>query len=202
MTLPDRRENAAIEATVIGGSAGALEALASLLEGLPAGLRVPIAIVVHIARNKPSALGSVLAAHSALPVCEAEDKAPLEPGHAYVAPPGYHVLIERGPSFALSVDAPVNFSQPSIDVLFESAAAALGPAVAGVLLSGANEDGARGLLAISEAGGVAMVQEPGEAASRTMPEAALRTCPRAAVAHIAGIRDRLVELDRRSRGTR
>ena len=202
MTPQDRRENAVIEATVIGGSAGALEALASLLEGLPADLRVPIAIVVHIARGKPSALASVLAGHSALPVCEAEDKAPLEPGHAYVAPPGYHVLLERGPRIALSVDAPVNFSQPSIDVLFESAAAALGPGVAGVVLSGANDDGARGLFAIAEAGGVAMVQDPDEAGSRTMPEAAVRTCPRAAVTGVAGIRDRLVELDRRGRGSR
>lgn len=162
-----------IEAIVMGGSAGAIEALNMVLPALPIDLPVPIAVVLHILPTKPSLLATVLDPLCALTVKEAEDKEPLLPSTVYVAPPNYHLLLERQRTIALSADAPLNFSRPSIDMLFESAADAFGPGVLGVLLSGANNDGARGLLAIAQMGGVTVVQSPESAAVDTMPTAAL-----------------------------
>jgi len=162
-----------VDAIVIGGSSGALEALAVLLPPLPAETRVPIAVVIHVPPTRPSHLADVLAARTCLPVREAEDKQPVVPGAIYVAPPNYHLLIERGGTFALSADEALHFSRPSIDVLFESAADAYGARLCGLLLSGANADGADGLAAIKRAGGLALVQAPDDAVSRTMPEAAI-----------------------------
>jgi len=164
---------ARVDAIVIGGSSGALEALSVLLPAIPAACAVPIAIVVHLPPTRPSHIPEVLGVRATLPVREAEDKQPAEPGVIYVAPPNYHLLLERGRTFALSDDEPVHFSRPSIDVLFESAAEAYGARVAGVLLSGANADGAAGLAAIRRAGGVVIVQEPADAQTPRMPEAAL-----------------------------
>jgi two-component system, chemotaxis family, protein-glutamate methylesterase/glutaminase len=169
---------ARVDAIVIGGSSGSLDALAVLLPGIPAPCAVPIAIVIHLPPARPSQLSQVLAARTRLPVREVDDKEPAEPGVVYVAPPNYHLLIERGRTFALSDDEPVHFSRPAIDALFESAADAFGARLAGVLLSGANEDGAAGLAAIQRAGGVVIVQSPADSLSRSMPEAALaRTQP-------------------------
>lgn len=161
-----------IEAIVIGGSAGALDALAGLLPALPADCPLPVAIVVHVP-NKPSYLAEVLASRTVLRVKEAEDKEPIAPGVVYVAPPNYHLLIERGRTFALSDDQLLHFSRPAIDVLFESAAEAYGNRLAGVVLTGASEDGAAGLAAIKRAGGLAIVQLPATASARAMPEAAI-----------------------------
>lgn len=163
-----------IDAIVIGGSAGALDALGDILPVLPFQFAIPVALVLHVPPSKPSLLVKVLSARTALRVKEAEDKEDLAPGQLYVAAPNYHVLIERRRCFSLSVDEPVHFSRPSIDVLFESAADAYGPAVAGVLLTGANEDGAAGLARIEEVGGTTIVQSPATAMVRTMPDAALR----------------------------
>ncbi|HVY40589.1 MAG TPA: chemotaxis protein CheB [Polyangia bacterium] len=162
-----------IDAVVIGGSSGALEALATVVPALPATSAVPIVIVVHLPPDRPSHLAAVLGARTPLPVREAEDKEPLAPGVIYVGPPNYHLLIERGGTFALSADDLLHFSRPSIDVLFESAADAYGPRLAGVILSGANADGADGLATIRRAGGVAIAQSPQAALVRTMPEAAI-----------------------------
>jgi two-component system chemotaxis response regulator CheB len=177
-----------LELVVIGGSAGSLDALSELLPALsellpalPPGWRVPVVIAVHLPQRAPSVLADVLRAQSRLPVLEAEDKQPLAGGAVHVARPGYHLLVDAGPRLALAVDEPVNFSIPSIDVLFESAAAACGPGVAAIVLSGANDDGARGLAAVRAAGGVAVVQEPGDARVDVMPRAALRGCPDAKV---------------------
>jgi two-component system chemotaxis response regulator CheB len=164
---------AAIDAVVIGGSSGALEALAVVLPALPADSAVPIVIVVHLPPDRPSHLAAVLGARAALRVREAEDKEPLAPGVIYVGPPNYHLLIERGGTFALSADELLHFSRPSIDVLFESAADAYGPRLTGVVLSGANADGAQGLATIRRAGGLAIAQAPEKALVRTMPEAAI-----------------------------
>ena len=161
------------EAVVVGGSAGALEALNALLPPLPRGFALPIALVVHLLPGRPSGLVPVLQDQSNLLVKEAEDKEPLAPGTLYLASPNYHLLVERERCFSLSVDDAVLFSRPSIDVLFESAADAYGPALLGILLSGANEDGARGLAHIHAKGGVTLVQTPDSAAARPMPEAAL-----------------------------
>lgn len=162
------------QAVVMGGSAGALDALGAILTGLPVGFALPIAVVLHVPPSRPNALVDVVQARTALRVREVEDKEPIAPSTVYLAPPNYHLLVEKTCSFALSVDPPVCFSRPSVDVLFESAADALGPALIGVLLTGANEDGARGLLRIHERGGTTIVQAPETALVATMPEAALR----------------------------
>jgi len=158
---------------VIGGSAGALEALLEILPALPAELTIPIVIVIHLLPEHPSLIPRLLSRACQRPTCEAEDKLAIQPSTIYVSPPNYHVLLERDGTLALSVDPPVHFSRPSIDVLFESAADSYGPAVAGLILSGSNEDGARGLLAIHRAGGVAIVQDPQSAPHPVMPAAAL-----------------------------
>lgn len=163
-----------LQAIVLGGSAGALDVLQAALPALPAAYPLPIAIVVHLLPSKPSGLAHVLGMRCALPVREAEDKERFQPGAVYLASPNYHLLVERDRHFSLSDDELVYFSRPSIDVLFESAADAFGPELLGVLLSGANEDGARGLARIQEAGGKTVVQSVETSAARQMPEAALR----------------------------
>lgn len=159
---------------VIGGSAGALDVLLELLPALPDELAIPIVLVVHIPPDQPSLLPELLARVCRRPVREADDKLAMAARTIHVAPPNYHVLIERDGTLALSVDPPVHFSRPSIDVLFESAADSFGASVAGVVLSGANEDGARGLGRIHQAGGAAIIQDPGTAQHGMMPAAALR----------------------------
>ncbi|HVZ37204.1 MAG TPA: chemotaxis protein CheB [Polyangiaceae bacterium] len=162
---------------VMGGSAGALDALGRVLPQLPGNFPLPIAMVLHVPPARPSYLAEVLGAKCALVVKEAEDKEPLAPSTLYVAPPNYHLLVETRRCLSLSVDEPVHFSRPSIDVLFESAAAALGSSAIGVLLTGASADGARGLDRIANAGGVTFVQTPESSSVRVMPEAALRMNP-------------------------
>jgi len=163
-----------LEAIVMGGSSGAIDALDAILSVLPRTLGLPVALALHILPGKPSGLAGLFGGRCALPVKEAEDKEPLVSGTVYLASPNYHLLIERQHHFSLSVDDPVHFSRPSIDVLFESAADAYGPGLTGVLLSGANEDGARGLERIHAAGGVTVVQAPDTASAPQMPDAALR----------------------------
>ena len=158
---------------VIGGSAGAQEALSTLLPALPARCALPVAIVVHLPPTHPSHLAQVLAAWTSLPVREAQDKEPIVAGTVYVAPPSYHLLVERTRTFALSADEAVHFSRPAIDVLFESAADVYGSGLAGVVLTGASADGARGLSAVKRRGGIAIVQTPEGAVAPEMPRAAL-----------------------------
>ncbi len=158
---------------VIGASAGGIEALNRIVPALPVDLAAAVIAVVHLPADRPSLLPSLYASRTRLEVKEADDKEPLRPGTIYFAPPGYHVLVERDLTLSLSIDPPVHFCRPSIDVLFESAADALGARVVGVLLSGANEDGAAGLEKIAIAGGATLVQDPGEASSATMPRAAI-----------------------------
>jgi two-component system chemotaxis response regulator CheB len=179
-------------AVVVGGSAGAIDALQALLERLPKDFAAPVAVVIHTPPGRPSGLVQVLAHRCPLPVREPVDKEPLQGGTVFVAAPGYHLLVERGPYFAFSVDAPENYSRPSIDVLFESAADVFGRELAAVLLSGANQDGARGLRAVADAGGKAFVQSLAEAASPEMPEAALAACPGAEGLSVVNIAERLV----------
>jgi len=158
---------------VIGASWGGLEAVGRVLSDLPADVEVPIVVAQH--RHPDSlegTLAQLLQAQIGRPVLDVEDKLRIEPRHVYVAPPDYHVLVEPT-SFALSVDERVRFARPSIDVLFESAADAYGAGVIGIILTGANDDGARGLARIKRQGGVALVQDPAEAARRAMPDAAI-----------------------------
>ena len=163
------------EAVVIGVSTGGFQALRSILPSLPANFPVPIAIVQHIAEQAGSYVSEHLDKISKITVKEAEDKEPLRPSHAYLAPAGYHALIEEDKTFSLSVDEKVNFSCPSIDVLFESAADAYQKKLIGVILTGANHDGAAGLRKIKQYGGLAVVQDPDDANAPIMPKAALST---------------------------
>ncbi|MDM9644799.1 chemotaxis protein CheB [Rhizobium sp. S163] len=169
------------EVVVIGASAGALDALGTILPALPSDFATPIIVVVHVPPDKPSVLAELFAARCALGVREAEDKEPLTKGVVYFAPPDYHLLVESDRTLSLSTEAPVLFSRPSIDVLFESASDAFGPGVVALVLTGANEDGARGLKAVADAGGKTIVQQPETAFASAMPEAALGACPDAVV---------------------
>jgi two-component system, chemotaxis family, protein-glutamate methylesterase/glutaminase len=162
-----------IDAVVIGASVGGVEILSALLPALPASCRASFFIVVHIPRERPSLLPQLFAERCALAVKEAEDKEPVRPGTVYFAPPDYHLLVDRGPTLALSSDEPVHFSRPSIDVLFEAAADIYRERLLGVILTGANEDGAAGLEAVGRAGGRTLVQDPRDALASVLPQAAL-----------------------------
>jgi two-component system chemotaxis response regulator CheB len=171
----------AIEAVVIGASAGALEALSIVLPTLPQSYRLAVLVVVHVPADKQSVLVELFRQRCDVQVREAEDKEPIESGTVYFAPPGYHLLVEKDRTLSLSIDEPVLYSRPSIDVLFESAAEAYGPALVSVVLTGANQDGAAGMKAVAAAGGMAIIQSPEEAFAPAMPEAALVACPSASV---------------------
>jgi two-component system chemotaxis response regulator CheB len=178
---------------VVGTSAGGLRALETVLGRLPAAFSIPIVAVQHRSRES-DAFARVMGSLVALPVHEAEDKDPIAAPGVYLAPPDYHLLLEPG-RFALSIDEPVSFSRPSIDVLFESAADAYGSTVLAILLTGANHDGARGLVRIRAAGGVAIVQDPATAESPEMPAAAIAS---GAVDIVLTLDDIASELMRRS----
>ena len=165
---------ARIEAVAIGASAGGVQALSELLPALPARARVSVFVVLHLPRDRPSLLVEVFSRKCALVVCEAEDKEPILPGTVYFAPTNYHLLIDQGPQLALSADDLVHHSRPSIDVLFESAAEIYRERLLGVILTGASEDGARGLAAVHDAGGITVIQEPQTAQSSLMVTSALR----------------------------
>jgi two-component system, chemotaxis family, protein-glutamate methylesterase/glutaminase len=158
---------------VMGTSTGGLHALTRLLGDLPATFPLPIAIVQHRSRDSDERLSLLLGLASLLPVYEAEDKQPLHTPGVYLGPPDYHLLVEAD-SVALSTDEPVAYSRPSIDVLFESAAYSHGSSVIGVLLTGANQDGTRGLQKIKQQGGYVIVQNPESAESAFMPKHAVK----------------------------
>lgn len=173
---------------VVGTSWGGLAALRTLVTGLPESFSMAVVIVQHRHKDSDHLLRVLLQERSLLTVCEVEDKLPLKHGRVYVAPPDYHTLIEPG-HFSLSTEAPVRYSRPSIDVTFGSAADSYGHRTVGVVLTGANADGAAGLRQISDRGGLAIVQDPKTAESRPMPEAAVRAVPRARVMPLAAIVD-------------
>lgn len=180
------------ELVAVGVSAGGLDAVCTLLGGLPADLGMAVVVVQHRSRES-DALCEVWQGCTALRVNDAMDKTPIEAGNVYVAPPDYHVLVERG-HLSLSLDAPELYSRPSIDVALESAADAYGARAVGVVLTGANHDGARGLRAIVDRGGYAIVQDPATAEVALMPAAALRAVPEAEVLPLSHIAERLVTL--------
>jgi two-component system, chemotaxis family, protein-glutamate methylesterase/glutaminase len=212
-----------IDAVVIGASAGGVEALSVLLPALPAALRPAVLIVVHLPRERASVLPEIFSSKCVRPVREPEDKEPVVPGTVYFAPPDYHLLVDSaspgsgapdgaGPAvpngrdrgrgdvplaaqFALSADDLVNFSRPSIDVLFESAADVYGQRMLGIILTGANHDGAAGLAAVHEAAGITVVQHPDTAQSSLMPMAAIKRSPVDYVLTLDQIADLLRTLD-------
>ncbi|WP_017315802.1 chemotaxis protein CheB [Mastigocladopsis repens] len=164
---------------VVGASLGGLHALEVLLGGLPTNFPVPIAIVQHRHKTSDNKLRVILQQHTGLVVMEPQDKEEIVPGYIYVAPADYHLMVEAKsdtvpyPYFSLSIDAPVTYSRPSIDVLFETAADAYAEKLLGVLLTGANQDGTEGMKKIKVRGGKTVVEEPSTAVCPTMPQAAI-----------------------------
>lgn len=176
---------------VIGASWGGLHAVGEVLAGLPADFEPTVLVVQHRADDSDGLLATLLSRHSVLPVREVEDKDPLEGAGVLLAPAGYHVLVEPD-HFELSTEAAVHFSRPSIDVTFESAADALGPALVGVVLTGANDDGAAGLASVLRRGGHTIVQNPDTALASAMPSAARVSAE--IVAELADIAPLLIKL--------
>ncbi len=191
---PDARP---LQAVVIGASAGGVDALMKVLVGLPASFSLPILAVLHLPEDKPSRLPEILAYRLQMRVREAMDKQPIEPATVYVAPTGYHLSVEGDHTLSLSVEEPVNYSRPSIDVLMSSAADAYGPALVGILLTGANHDGAQGMARIKERGGWTVVQDPEQAQSDTMPLAAIRRQAPDLILSLSDIHALLLKLGRR-----
>ena len=184
----------AVELVAIGASWGGLQAVERVLGSLPADFGAAVVVALH--RQPDGANGrleKLLDAHCSLEVCEAEDKQALRPGGVLVAPADYHLYVDHG-SVSLSVDEPLNHSRPSIDVLLHSAADAYGERAAGVMLTGANADGAEGLARIAARGGTAIVQDPETAERREMPDAALAATPSARVLALREIGALLCEL--------
>jgi two-component system chemotaxis response regulator CheB len=181
------------ELIIIGASWGGLHAVGELLAELPADFPVPVLVVLHRGEDSRDGLANLLNRRGALPVVEAEDKAELAPGCVRVAPPGYHAFVEPG-HVALSTEEQHRFSRPSIDLTFETAAEAYGAGLVGVVLTGNNEDGARGLAEIRRRGGIAIVQDPETAERPTMPRAAQEAAQPQHVSDLAGIAERLKEL--------
>ncbi|MNG98098.1 Chemotaxis response regulator protein-glutamate methylesterase of group 2 operon [compost metagenome] len=162
-----------VRAVVIGASAGGVAALFQVLGALPSTFAIPVLCVLHLPDDRHSQLAGVLQRRLHRPVCEARDKERISGGQIYVAGPGYHLSVERDLTLSLSQEEPVHFSRPAIDFLFISAADAYGDSLLGVLLTGANEDGARGLAYIKNNGGRTIVQDPRDAQVALMPEAAM-----------------------------
>lgn len=177
----------------VGTSWGGLMAMSKLLRALPSDFSIPIAIVQHRSRDSDKLLTQLLQDATELPVCEIEDKDLLEPGKVHVAPANYHLLIERG-YFSLTVEEPVRYSRPSIDVMFTSAADTYGSEAIGIVLTGANADGAQGLAHIVKRGGKALIQAPKTAEMPIMPEAAMLAVPTAEVLPLPQLSSRLIEL--------
>lgn len=186
----------AIEAVVIGASAGGVDALLTVLPGLPATFRLPIVVVLHVPQGRQSLLAHLFGLRLPIAVREATDKESIAPATVYFAPAGYHLSVEADRSFSLSCEGPVHFSRPSIDVLMESAADVYGPALAGILLTGANFDGAAGLAKIKNLGGYTVVQDPAQAQVPTMPEAALRQHTPDQILNLNDIRSLLPQLEK------
>lgn len=187
MSVSEELEGQTPELIVLGGSAGSIDVLRAIMLELTPRFAPALAVVIHMAQDARPVLHQILSGVGRPPVKLAEDKEPVVPGTVYFASPGYHLLVEAERTFALSLDEPEHFSRPSIDVLFESAAEAYGARAAGILLSGANSDGAAGLRAIADAGGLAIVQQPDTAEVPVMPESALLACPASRVLDVAEI---------------
>jgi len=186
----------AYEVVAIGASLGGFHAVQTILRGLPARLGSSVVVTQHRRPDPDSRLSDLLSRHCLLPVSEPEDKTILLHDHVYIAPGDYHMLVEPG-FLALSVDPPVCYARPSIDVLFESVADAYGPAAIGVMLTSSNEDGANGARAIKRSGGKVYVQDPAEAESPVGPLATLARTPVDGVLGIEALTEALIRLCKR-----
>ncbi|KPC25578.1 Protein-glutamate methylesterase [Pseudomonas syringae pv. cilantro] len=186
----------AVDAIVVGASAGGVEALLKIFSALRPGFSLPVLTVLHLPDDRRSQLAHVFQNRLQIPVKEADDKEDIVPGTLYFAPSSYHLSVESDRSLSLSQEDRVFYSRPSIDILFDSAADAYGSRLAGVLLTGANNDGARGLLQIRKNGGFTVIQDPSQAQASTMPEAALALHSPDYLLSLTDIGRLLVELER------
>jgi two-component system chemotaxis response regulator CheB len=182
-----------LDAIVIGTSAGGIEALNVILPIFSGDFAIPVVVVIHLPQDRPSLLTELFAPKCRLTVREPDDKQSVSAG-IWFAPPGYHLMIDSDRCFALSVDDPVNYSRPSIDVLFQSAADVYERKLLGIVLTGANSDGAAGAKSIAQAGGSVIVQDPDEAEASRMPLAAISAVPTLTVAPLSRIAGMLREL--------
>ncbi|EKR63832.1 protein-glutamate methylesterase CheB [Leptospira weilii str. 2006001853] len=183
------------EAIVIGVSAGGMNAMKAILPSLPAEYGIPLVLVQHTGPRSDGTWFRILGDLCNIKIKEAEEKEKIESGTVYAAPPNYHLLIEKDRTFSLSISERVNFSRPSIDVLFESASDAYGDRLIGVVLTGANSDGAKGLKKIKENGGLAIVQDPLYSEVSLMPESAIRAGPVDYILSLEKITELLIRLD-------
>lgn len=175
------------EAIAIGASAGCMDALSQILPALPADYPVPVLVVVHLPPDRDSMMASLLQEKCAVKICEASDKEPLLSGTVYLTPPDYHMLVEADRTLSLSNEEEVLFSRPSIDVTFESAADIFEKKLLGIVLTGGNNDGAKGLKTIIAGGGRGIVQDPDTAFSSIMPDYAIIACPSADIMSLEAI---------------
>ena len=179
---------------VIGGSNGGVNAILAIVKLLPSELLVPMGLVLHLSKRYSSSLAQVIDYHSKFQVAEAEDKEVIKPGRLYVSPPNYHMMIERNGSIAYDASELINYSRPSINVLFETAALAYGSGVVGILLTGANNDGSAGLHEIHRQGGYTIVQNPLNAKSPEMPSSALALFTPDEILDLPEIAARIIQL--------
>ena len=187
-----------VEAVIIGASAGGVDALLKLLSALPDRFQLPVITVLHLPAGRQSQLAAIFRQRSSIAVHEPADKEKINPATLYFASPGYHLSIEKDKTFSVSCEPPVHYSRPSIDLLMESAADAYGAKLTGILLTGANYDGAAGLARIREQGGFTVVQDPAQAQVATMPEAAIRRLRPDLILGLEDIRGLLLQLDKHS----
>ena len=180
-----------VELVVIGASSGGLDVLITLLQHLPRHYQIPTVAVLHQRPNRSSGVPEMLAKYTHMKVQEPEDKQGIEAGNFYVAPPNYHLLIDNDRVFSLSLDAPLNFCRPSIDMAFESAAEVYGDMLVGCVLTGANSDGAEGVRYIKRYGGHVLVQDPAQATVDSMPRAAIAAAEVDEIIKIEQIAERL-----------
>ncbi len=183
------------KAIVIGASTGGFYALKRLITALPGGFEFPILIVQHISSNSDNFMARYLDGISKLTVKEADEKEAILPGTVYIAPPNYHMLVEENFTIGLSTEEKIRYARPSIDVLFESAVYAYGNQLIGIVLTGANNDGSEGLLAIKKAGGLTIVQTPGQAEADMMPQSAIDLAKPDHILPIEGIAALLTSLN-------
>ena len=182
------------QAVVIGASTGGFSAVGELLAVLPRDINVPIIVVQHLSPYSDDYMAQHLNEKCKIRVKEADEKEKLRPGCAYIAPANYHLLIEKDGTLSLTVELKVNYARPSIDVLFESAADAFGDGLIGVVLTGANSDGSKGLKRIKDTGGLAIVQDPASAQVSEMPKAAIKAVQADFILKIEDIGRKIVEL--------
>ena len=183
-----------LKAMVAGMSTGGLGAMKELLSALPASFPVPILLVQHISPDTAETMAALVDQWTSLRVKEADDGESPRPGVVYLAPANYHLQVEPDGRLSLSTDPPVNYSRPSVDVLFETAASAYGRALAGIILTGAGFDGAQGLKRIRERGGLALVQDPEDAVCPSMPRAALQAVRPDYVSRLAELPELMIKL--------